>query len=150
MSDIRTEIRVPGAREAERNGTGLAGEDGHLRIADGVVAKIAGMAAGEIGGVHALGSGAAGSAGAVRGARPVPARGVGVEVGERQAAVDLDLVVEYGSSIQDVAAAVRRNVTDAVERMTGLEVTEINIRVCDIHLPGDGTAEDPGPDPGVR
>ena len=64
-----------------------------------------------------------------------------VEVGEKQAAVDLDIVVEYGASIVDLARAVRRNVIAAVERMTGLEVIEVNIAVNDIQLPGaeDGT-----------
>ena len=61
--------------------------------------------------------------------------GVQVEVGEKQAAVDLDLVVEYGASIVELARAVRRNVITAVERMTGLEVIEVNIAVNDIHLP---------------
>ena len=58
-----------------------------------------------------------------------------VEVGEKQAAVDLDIVVEYGASIVELARAVRRNVITAVERMTGLEVIEVNIAVNDIHLP---------------
>ena len=64
-----------------------------------------------------------------------------VEVGEKQAAIDLDIVVEYGASIVDLARAVRRNVITAVERMTGLEVIEVNIAVNDIHLPeaDDGT-----------
>ena len=67
--------------------------------------------------------------------------GVQVEVGEKQAAVDLDIVVEYGASIVDLARAVRRNVITAVERMTGLEVIEVNIAVNDIQIPGaeDGT-----------
>ena len=67
--------------------------------------------------------------------------GVQVEVGEKQAAIDLDIVVEYGASIVDLARAVRRNVITAVERMTGLEVIEVNIAVNDIHLPEaeDGT-----------
>ena len=60
-----------------------------------------------------------------------------VEVGERQAAVDLDVVVEYGVSIVDVAGAVRTNVIGAVERMTGLEVVEVNIAVDDVHLPDE-------------
>jgi uncharacterized alkaline shock family protein YloU len=60
---------------------------------------------------------------------------VQVEVGEKQAAVDLDIVVEYGASIVDLARAVRRNVIAAVERMTGLEVIEVNIAVHDIQLP---------------
>ena len=141
MSDTRTEARVPGAREADRRGG--AAEGGHTHIADGVVAKIAGMAAREIGGVYAMGGGAARAMGAVRdavtggGDKGSVARGVSVEVGERQTAVDIDVVVEYGTAIQELAAAVRRNVTNAIEKMTGLEVTEINIRVDDIHLPDD-------------
>ncbi|WP_017570100.1 Asp23/Gls24 family envelope stress response protein, partial [Nocardiopsis halotolerans] len=139
---MKTETKVPGARESGRQGRGDArDEGGHTQIADGVVAKIAGMAAREIGGVHAMGGGTARAVGAVRdavtrsGDSGSVSRGVAVEVGERQAAVDIDLVVEYGAAIRDLAAAVRRNVTSAVERMTGLEVTEINIRVDDIHLP---------------
>lgn len=143
MTDMRTEAKVPGAREAGRTGRGEPSEGGRTQIADGVVAKIAGMAAREIGGVHAMGGGSARVVGTVRDAMSrneggSPARGVSVEVGERQAAVDIDLVVEYGAAIRDLASAVRRNVTTAVERMTGLEVTEINIRVDDIHLPDDG------------
>jgi uncharacterized alkaline shock family protein YloU len=65
-----------------------------------------------------------------------------VDVGEKQAAVDLDIVVEYGASIVELARAVRRNVITAVERMTGLEVIEVNIAVNDIHLP----ELDPGDD----
>ncbi|MFI6579314.1 Asp23/Gls24 family envelope stress response protein [Nocardiopsis sp. NPDC050513] len=146
MSETRSEARVPGARDAATAERAAAGA-GHTHIADGVVAKIAGMAAREIGGVHAMGGGAARAVGAVRdavtrgGDSGSVTRGVTVEVGERQAAVDIDLVVEYGVAIQDLAAAVRRNVTAAVERMTGLEVAEINIRVDDIHLPDDGERE---------
>jgi uncharacterized alkaline shock family protein YloU len=69
---------------------------------------------------------------------------VQVEVGEKQAAIDLDIVVEYGASIVELARAVRRNVITAVERMTGLEVIEVNIAVNDIHLPEvDGIEEVP-------
>ena len=68
-------------------------------------------------------------------------QGVAVEVGERQAAIDLDLVTEYGLSIVDLSRAVRRNVIEAVEGMTGLEVTEVNVLVNDIHLPTDDAQE---------
>ncbi|MYS06833.1 Asp23/Gls24 family envelope stress response protein, partial [Streptomyces sp. SID6041] len=64
-------------------------------------------------------------------------RGVKVEVGERQAAIDLELVVEYGVPITDVAQDVRENVIVAVERITGLEVVEVNISINDVHLPED-------------
>ncbi|MFD6552436.1 Asp23/Gls24 family envelope stress response protein [Streptomyces sp. NPDC058398] len=113
-----------------------------------MVAKNAGMAAREIPGIHCLGAGMARAFGAVRervpgsgGAGAAATRGVKVEVGERQAAVDLDVVVEYDVSIVDVAGDVRTNVISAVERMTGLEVVEVNIVVDDVHLPDDEEEE---------
>lgn len=125
----------------------LATAHGKTTIADVVVQKIAGLAAREISGVYKLGGGAARAFGAVReripGARPSIGQGVSVEVGERQAAVDLDLVVEYGVEIGELSKAIRRNVITAIERMTSLQVTEVNIAVGDIHLPDEdeGTAE---------
>ncbi|MEV7990650.1 Asp23/Gls24 family envelope stress response protein [Streptomyces sp. NPDC086077] len=129
-----------------RTGPGTPAETrGRTTIADGVVAKIAGMAAREVQGVYSLGAGMARALGAVRdrvpGAGAGVTRGVKVEVGERQAAVDLEIVVEYGVSIVDVAGGVRTNVISAVERMTGLEVVEVNIAVNDVHLPDDEDAE---------
>jgi uncharacterized alkaline shock family protein YloU len=114
---------------------------GKTTIAASVVQKIAGIAAREISGVYAMGGGVSRAFGAIReripggGTGVASISGVQVEVGEKQAAVDLDLVVEYGASIVDLARAVRRNVITAVERMTGLEVIEVNIAVNDIHLP---------------
>ena len=115
---------------------------GKTTIAASVVQKIAGIAAREISGVYAMGGGGMSRAfGAIReripggGTGAANIAGVQVEVGEKQAAVDLDIVVEYGASIVDLARAVRRNVISAVERMTGLEVIEVNIAVNDIQLP---------------
>jgi len=65
-----------------------------------------------------------------------------VEVGERQAAIDIDLVVEYGVSIPDVSQSVRENLIQRIERMTGLQVTEVNISVDDVYL-GDDTSPEP-------
>ncbi|MFI7236742.1 Asp23/Gls24 family envelope stress response protein [Streptomyces cyaneofuscatus] len=114
---------------------------GRTSIADTVVVKIAGMAAREIPGVYDMGGGLSRTLGAVRdrvpGGRPNVGRGVKVEVGERQTAIDLDLVVEYGVAITDVARDVRENVIAAVERTTGLEVVEVNVTVNDVHLPED-------------
>lgn len=118
---------------------------GKTSIADVVVVKIAGMAAREIPGVYDMGGGLSRTLGAVRdrvpGGRPNVGRGVKVEVGERQAAIDVDLVVEYGVPITDVARDVRENVIAAVERITGLEVVEVNVAVNDVHLPDD---DEPG------
>ncbi|MCG7595177.1 Asp23/Gls24 family envelope stress response protein [Mycobacterium sp. PSTR-4-N] len=120
----------------------LVTTQGSTTIADVVVSKIAGLAAREVHGVHDLGGNASRAVGALRdripGASTNYSQGVSVEVGEKQAAVDLDIVAEYGVSISDVAAGIRRNVIAALERMTGLEVVEVNITVHDIHVPDEG------------
>jgi len=120
----------------------LVSEKGRTTIADVVVSKIAGIATREVTGVHDLGGGAARAVGALRdripGATTNHSQGVSVEVGERQAAVDIEIVAEYGVSIADLAGGIRQNVIFAVERMTGLEVTEVNVTVHDVFL-DDGT-----------
>lgn len=134
------------------SGSDLVTEHGTTSISDAVVEKIAGMAAREIQGVHAMGSGATRAFGAIKEAigtsGPSPSAGVSVEVGERQAAIDLEVIVEYGVSILDLAQAVRRNVLERVERMTGLEVTEVNIDVQDVDL--GAAADDSSDEPRVR
>jgi uncharacterized alkaline shock family protein YloU len=144
-SAVESGVPVKAARPGS---TQLASPEGRTSIADGVVSKIAGIAAREVSGVYELGGGAARAFGAIReripgSAGPNVSRGVTVEVGERQTAVDLEVVVEYGVSIPDLAAAIRRNVITSLERMTGLEVTEVNVSVDDIHLPGDETDDQP-------
>ncbi|MFF2187215.1 Asp23/Gls24 family envelope stress response protein [Streptomyces sp. NPDC058155] len=127
---------------------------GRTSIADVVVVKISGMAAREIPGVYDMGGGLSRTLGAVRdrvpGGRPNVGRGVKVEVGERQTAIDLDLVVEYGVPISDVARDVRENVIAAVERITGLEVVEVNVTVNDVHLPDDEDESTSGTDTRVE
>ena len=126
--------------------TSLLTTHGKTTIADTVVEKIAGLAAREVSGVHALGGGVARAFGAVReripGSKASLSQGVSVEVGERQAAVDLDIVVEYGVEIGELTKAIRRNVISAIERMTALEVTEVNIAVGDVHIEGDDDSSD--------
>ncbi len=145
MTDSITTTTAP--RPGDRTGglstrdQGLQSTQGTTSIADTVVSKIAGIAAKDVSGVYALGGGASRALGAVReripGARVNHSQGVSVEVGETQAAVDLDMIAEYGVAIADLAASVRRNVITSIERMTGLQVTEVNISVADIHLPED-------------
>ena len=120
----------------------LAGDRGRTSIASVVVRKIAGVAAREVPGVHALGTGGTRAFGAVRqripgSSGPSAAQGVAVEVGEREAAVDLDVVVEFGSPIVQVSNAIRANVIRSVEQMTGLQVIEVNIAVDDVYVPQD-------------
>ncbi|QIB46561.1 Asp23/Gls24 family envelope stress response protein [Streptomyces aureoverticillatus] len=130
-----------------RRGGGDPATRGRTSIADGVVEKIAGLAARDVVGVHAMGGGLARTFGAVRdrvpGSSKSVSRGVKAEVGEVQTALDLEIVVDYGVSIADVAQDVRENVIAAVERMTSLEVVEVNIAVSDVKLPDDEDDEQP-------
>ncbi|GAB2957242.1 MULTISPECIES: Asp23/Gls24 family envelope stress response protein [Streptomyces] len=134
-----------GGRKAVRRGGGDPATRGRTTIADGVVEKIAGLAARDVLGVHTMGSGLSRTFGAMRdrvpGGSKAVTRGVNAEVGEVQTALDLEIVVDYGVSISDVTHAVRENVIAAVERMTGLEVVEVNIAVSDVKLPEDEEEE---------
>jgi uncharacterized alkaline shock family protein YloU len=124
----------------------LATEDGKISVAQSVVSKIAGVACREINGVHAMGTSTGRAFGALRERIPGSSganvsQGVGVEVGETQAALDLDVVVEYGVNIADLGRSIQRNVKQAVERMTGLEVVEVNVNVDDVYLPAEEDAQ---------
>ncbi|MER5730823.1 Asp23/Gls24 family envelope stress response protein [Streptomyces sp. NPDC002138] len=137
-----------GSASAAGGPTREPADRGRTSIADGVVEKIAGLAAREVVGVHAMGSGSGLSRtfGAVRdrvpgGAKASVSRGVKAEVGEVQTALDVEIVVDYGVSIRAVARAVRENVISAVERMTGLEVVEVNVAVSDVKLPDEEDEE---------
>ena len=130
----------------------MSTDDGKISVAQGVVQKIAGIACREISGVHAMGASTSRAFGAVReripgSSGPNVAQGVGVEVGETQAAIDLDIVVEYGVSIADLGRSIQRNVKQAVERMTGLEVVEVNVNVDDLYLPGSDDQDGDGDAP---
>lgn len=124
----------------------LATSHGKTTIADTVVSKIAGLSAREVNGVHALGGSASRAVGALReripGATVNHAQGVSVEVGEKQAAIDIDIVAEYGVSIADLASGIRRNVIASIERMTGLEVVEVDITVHDVYVADEESDDD--------
>ncbi len=126
----------------EQSGTGggpLQTERGNTTIADSVVSKIAGIAAQEVDGIR-MGSGASQTAsnllGSITGGSGgSQTQGVSVEVGQEEAALDLTLTAEYGKSIPQLAEAVRRNVSNRVESLVGLRVTEVNITVQNIFFP---------------
>lgn len=115
-------------------------EHGDTTIADAVVEKIAGIAAREVPGVYAMG-GAAGRAisGITQrvGGKSNVSSGVKIEKGERQTAVDVAIVVEYGVSIVEVSNKIRESVITAVEYATGLEVVSVDVNVSDVHLPDE-------------
>ncbi len=110
---------------------------GSTTISDGVVAKIAGIAAREVQGVHALGGAAeraiSGAISRITG--PQRMTGVAVQVGQQEAAVDLSMIVDYGMSVPDVTQNVRQNVCNQIESLTGLRCKEVNITVTDLYFP---------------
>ncbi|MCU1479511.1 MAG: Asp23/Gls24 family envelope stress response protein [Subtercola sp.] len=117
---------------------------GKTVINDGVVAKVAGIAARETAGVHALGGGAARALGAIRGVMGNTdlSQGISVEVGETQVAVDVAIVAEYPVPLQVVAADVRAAVIAAVETIIGMEVTEVNVTVNDVYIASEDNGSD--------
>lgn len=111
------------------DGTPRAGESStSVRIADDVVAVIASIAATEVEGVAGMSGGLVSGMAEMLGKKQL-AKGVKVQVGEKECALDLFLVVEYGVRIPEVAQRVQENVKRAVETMTGLTVVEVNIHV---------------------
>ena len=127
-------------RRPEAGKAALRSEHGQTTIADTVVTKVAALAAREVRGVHELGGSSARAVGAVSGAVGMSvadelSRGISVEVGEREAAVDVTMVVEYGESIPRVAQAVRDNIIKRIEGIVGLSVVEVNITVDDLNVP---------------
>jgi len=135
MSEERTE------QQRQQQDSPLQTERGGTRIEDSVVSKIAGIAAQEVDGVR-MGGGTSQAIGGLlssvtgsSGGSGGQSRGVSVEVGEVEAAVDVTLTVAYGISIPQVAEAVRRNIINRVENLVGLRVTEVNITVNDVFFP---------------
>ncbi len=133
------EQRTRNQQQQQQERSPLKTERGSTTIQDGVVSKVAGIAAQEVEGVR-TGGGTSQAVGSIMSAVPgvgggSESRGVSVEVGEVEAAVDLSVTVEYGRSIPQVAEAVRSNVIRRVENLVGLRVTEVNITVNNLFFP---------------
>lgn len=125
----------------ERNDKMENNDVGSIRIADEVVGIIAGMAATEVSGVAGMSAGLVGGIAEMLGKKNL-SKGVKVEVGEREAAVDLYIIVEYGVRIPDIALRVQESVKKGIESMTGLDVVEVNVHVQGVGFNQDGKDED--------
>jgi uncharacterized alkaline shock family protein YloU len=129
------------SEESGSQGSPLKSEMGTTTVSNAVVSQIAGIAAQEVEKVQ-MGGGATAAVGgflqSVTGGSTGGgnfSKGVSVEVGEEEAAIDLTMAVEYGQSIPRITDAVRRNVISRVENLAGLRVTEVNIQVNDVQVP---------------
>lgn len=137
--------QVPASEVREVNNN-LETQYGTTTIDDVVVSKIAGIAAREVSGVDSLGGGGARMIGNIResfGASEDVRQGVDVEVADGTARIEIAITAEYGVAIHELAEAIRRNIMNAVERMTGLSVERVNVVVHDVKLPKEESeAED--------
>ena len=113
-----------------------------IKIADDVVAVIAGVAVSEVQGVAGMSGGFAGGISEVLSGKKNLAKGIKVEVGEKETKIDVNIIVEYGTRIPDVAFEIQNRVKKAVETMTGLTVLEVNVHVQGVTTAPDKTEQD--------
>ena len=131
--NVNEEVQEIEVREGENQG---------IRIADEVVAIIAGIAASDVPGVAGMSGGFAGGIAEMLGRKNL-SKGVKVSVGEKETSVDINIIVEYGVRIPDVAWEIQNRVKKSIETMTGLKVVEVNIHVQGVNIDKDfGKKED--------
>ncbi len=115
--------------EIKNVGEEIALENSNIKIADDVVAVIAGVAVSEVQGVYEMSGGFAGGISEVLSGKKNLAKGIKVEINEKTTKIDVNIIVEYGTRIPDVAFEIQNKVKKAVETMTGLNVVEVNVHV---------------------
>lgn len=104
-------------------------ENNNIQISDDVVAVIAGMAASEVPGVAEMAGGFAGGISEVLSGKKNKAKGIKVDIQDKKVKIDVNIIVEYGSRIPDVAFEIQKRVKKSVENMTGLIANEVNVHV---------------------
>ena len=117
-------------------------KNGRITYANDVIATIAGLAAMEIAGLAGMSGGVTSGIAELLGLKNLT-KGVKVEVGNEEAAIDLYVVIEYGTRIVEVARNVQQNVKRAIENMTGLRVVEVNVNVQGVNIQRDSETELP-------
>lgn len=116
-------------KEVQAGEEEIALENSNIKIADDVVAVIAGVAVSKVQGVYEMSGGFAGGISEVLSGKKNLAKGIKVEINEKTTKIDVNIIVEYGTRIPDVAFEIQNKVKKAVETMTGLTVSEVNVHV---------------------
>lgn len=116
-------------KEVQAGEEEIALENSNIKIADDVVAVIAGVAVSEVQGVYEMSGGFAGGISEVLSGKKNLSKGIKVDAGEKEVKIDVNIIVEYGSRIPDVAFEIQNRVKKSVENMTGLKVSEVNVHV---------------------
>lgn len=130
--NLNEKVEMPQEEVKEENG---------IKIADDVVAVIAGVAVSEVPGVYSMAGSFAGGITEVLSGKKNMSKGIKVEVGEKETKVDVNIIVEYGTRIPDVAFEIQNRVKKAVETMTGLKVIEVNVHVQGVNTETEGVVE---------
>ena len=139
MKDENKEVK----EEVVENGEiALSSDNNEIKIADDVVAVIAGVAVSEVPGVAEMAGGFAGGISEVLSGKKNLAKGIKVEVGEKDTKIDVNIIVEYGVRIPDVAFEIQNRVKKAVETMTGLNVVEVNVHVQGVNTESKDEVEE--------
>ena len=128
-------------KEEENQGE-VSLENSNIKIADDVIAVIAGAAASEVPGVSSMAGGFAGGISEVFSGKKNFAKGIKVEAGEKETRIDVNIIVEYGVRIPDVAFEIQNRVKKAVESMTGLKVLDVNVHVQGVNTESNTTIEE--------
>lgn len=129
-------------KEVQAGEEEIALENSNIKIADDVVAVIAGVAVSEVQGVYEMSGGFAGGISEVLSGKKNLAKGIKVEVANKEAKIDVNIIVEYGTRIPDVAFEIQNRVKKSVETMTGLKVLEVNVHVQGVNTNVEETKEE--------
>ena len=141
-NNINNEVPVVQSNETNTSEEIILGNNNAIKIADDVVAVIAGVAVSEIPGVANMAGGFAGGITEVLSGKKNLAKGIKVDVGEKETKIDVNIIVEYGTRIPDVAYEIQTKVKKAVETMTGLKVVEVNVHVQGVNISNSNNNED--------
>ena len=125
----------------ENNGEEIALESNDIKIAEGVVASIAGVAVSEVSGVYGMVGGFVGGISEAFTGKKNITKGIKVELEGQEAKIDVNIIVEFGARIPDVAYEIQNRVKKAVEDMTGLKVAGISVHVQDVKIQGQEDRE---------
>lgn len=129
MENENKEVKELEEEIVENGEIALSSDNNEIKIADDVVAVIAGVAVSEVPGVAEMAGGFAGGITEVLSGKKNLAKGIKVEVEQKSTKIDVNIIVEYGVRIPDVAFEIQNRVKKAVETMTGLTVLEVNVHV---------------------
>ena len=118
-------------------------QENNIQISDDVVAVVAGIAASEVPGVAEMAGGFAGGISEVLSGKKNMSKGIKVEILEKSTKIDVNIIVEYGARIPEVAFEIQKRVKKSVENMTGLNVEEVNVHVQGVSTVSNKKKEEP-------